>query len=107
MKELNLTEELIEKANKARTVEELLLFAKENGLELTNNEARDYFTKLNPKIGQLEDEELENVNAGGACDYKEPICKCGSKNFKTNERHGDMGLETEYTCLECGRYWLL
>jgi hypothetical protein len=47
-------------------VEELLTLAKENSVELTEEEAKDYFNQLNPKSGEISDEELENVS-GGAC----------------------------------------
>ena len=58
--------ELIEKARAAKTPEELMTLAKENGTELTEAEAASYFAQLHPKTGELSDEELDNV-AGGGC----------------------------------------
>lgn len=72
--------------------EELLTLAKENGKELTKEEAEAYFVQLN-KSGELSDEELDNV-AGGGCHNKDGrlvvtvwyncsdfTCKkCGRKN---------------------------
>ena len=58
------TPELIEKAKSAKTPEELLALAKENGIEMTAESAKAYFEQLNPKTGELADEELDNV-AGG------------------------------------------
>ena len=63
---INLTPEMIEKAKTAKTVEELLAIAKENGVEMTADEAKIYFEQLNPKSGELDDDDLDNV-AGGAC----------------------------------------
>ena len=58
--------ELISKAKQTKTPEELITLAKENGIELTEEEAKAYFARLNPKTGELSDEELDNV-AGGGC----------------------------------------
>ena len=84
--------ELLEKAKEAKSTEELLTLAKENGVELTKEEAEAYFAQLN-KSGELSDEELDNV-AGGGCHNKDGrlvvtvwyncsdfTCKkCGRKN---------------------------
>ena len=63
---LNLTPEMIEKAKGTKSAEELLALAKENGVELTEKEAATYFAQLNPKSGELDDDELDAV-AGGGC----------------------------------------
>ena len=60
------TSEMIEKAKAAKSVEELCKIAKENNVELTAEEASVYFNQLNPKVGELSDDELDNV-AGGSC----------------------------------------
>ena len=62
----NLTPEMIEKAKAAKSAEELLEIAKANGVELTAEEAATYFAQLNPKSGELDDDDLDSV-AGGAC----------------------------------------
>ena len=67
MKELY-TQELIEKIKAAASAEEIILRAKENGLELTSEEAESYFAKLQPQSREILDEELENV-AGGRGRY--------------------------------------
>lgn len=64
--ENKLTPEIIEKAKQAKSVEELLSLAKENEIELTEDEGKAYFEQLH-KSGELSDEELGNV-AGGGCD---------------------------------------
>lgn len=58
--------ELIEKAKAAKSAAELITIAKENNVEITNEEAASYFAKLNPQSGDISDEELKSV-AGGGC----------------------------------------
>ena len=62
----NLKPEMIEKAKEAKSAEELLELAKENNVEMTADEAKTYFAQLNPKSGELDDDDLDAV-AGGAC----------------------------------------
>ena len=64
---INFTPEMIEKAKTAKSAEELLEIAKANGAEMTAGEAATYFAQLNPKSGELDDDDLDNV-AGGACE---------------------------------------
>ena len=66
----NLTPEMIEMAKAARSAEELLALAKENNVEMTEDEAKTYFAQLNPKSGELNDEDLDSV-AGGGCSKSE------------------------------------
>ena len=61
----NLTPEMIEKAKVAKSAEGLLALAKENNVEMTADEAKTYFAQLNPKSGELDDDDLDAV-AGGA-----------------------------------------
>ena len=62
----NLKSEMIEKAKVAKSAEELLALAKENNVEMTADEAATYFAQLNPKSGELDDDDLDAV-AGGGC----------------------------------------
>ena len=62
----NLKPEMVEKAKVAKTAEELLEIAKANNVEMTADEATTYFAQLNPKSGELDDDDLDAV-AGGAC----------------------------------------
>lgn len=62
----NFSSEWIKKARQAKSAEELLALAGENGVEMTAEEAAAYYAKLNPAPGELADEELDNV-AGGGC----------------------------------------
>ena len=61
-----MNEEIIKKAAEARTPEELLALAKENGIELSGEQAKALFARLHPASGELADDELDAV-AGGGC----------------------------------------
>ena len=56
-------EELIAKLKEAKSADEILALAKENGIELTEEKAKELFAELNAS-GELSDEELDEV-AGG------------------------------------------
>ena len=66
----NLKPEMIEKARTAKSAEELLELAKANNVEMTADEAKTYFAQLNPKSGELNDDDLDAV-AGGGCNDDE------------------------------------
>ncbi|MDE5883548.1 MAG: Nif11-like leader peptide family RiPP precursor [Oscillospiraceae bacterium] len=79
--ENNFTLELIEQARQAESPEVILNLAKENGITLTEDEAREYFSELHgqsQKTGELSDDELDNVSGGG-CYYKDGrlVVTCG------------------------------
>ena len=78
----NFSEELIEKAKQAKSVEELLALAKENGMEMTEEQATAYYAQLSPKSGELSDEELDNVSGGGCGDPETP----GEPKFNVGDR---------------------
>lgn len=61
---MKMNNELIAKAKKTATVEELLALAKEKHMGLSEEDAKMYFELLHPKTGELSDDELDNV-AGG------------------------------------------
>ena len=65
---MKFTPEHLAKAKAAKSAEELLALAKENDVELTENEAQKYFAELH-KEGALADSELASVSGG-----------CGGKN---------------------------
>lgn len=76
---MKFTPEQIKKARTAKNAEELLTFAKEDGVELTGDEARKRFAELS-------DNELDNVS-GGCGEPEKPIytamiCdNCGCNTF--------------------------
>lgn len=61
---MEMNNELIARAKKAKSSEELMALAKENGEELTEESAKEYFERLNSKTGELSDSELDNVSGG-------------------------------------------
>ena len=61
---MEFSKELLTKAKSAENSAALLALAKENGMELTQEEADAYFAELH-KTGELSDDELENVTGGG------------------------------------------
>ena len=58
------TKELLDKAKTAESAEALQALARENGIEMSAEEAESYFAELH-KSGELSDDELENVSGGG------------------------------------------
>ena len=116
----NLKPEMIEKAKEAKSAEELLELAKENNVEMTADEAATYFAQLNPKSGELDDDDLDAV-AGGAGGCGDPTnkdlfpegskmrckkgpCVCGNNVWIAVYGSGIMAREyISPTCSTCGR----
>lgn len=100
--ENKLTPELIEKTKQAKSAEELIALAKENEIELSEDDAKAYLEQLN-KSGELSDDELDNV-AGGGCYTDDgqlvitPVYSC--KRFKSGE---NIDLPHQcFFCMYCG-----
>jgi predicted ribosomally synthesized peptide with nif11-like leader len=66
----NLTPELIAKAKAAKSSEDLIVLAKANHIELTEDEAKTYWAQLNEN-GAISDEELDLVAGGCGTDGEE------------------------------------
>ena len=73
---MKLTQKIIEKAKAAESAEELLSIAKENGIDMTADEAKTYFEQLN--ANSLDDDLLEGV-AGGWLIFHEDALGHGKK----------------------------
>ena len=82
--------ELIAKAKQAKTPEELMSLAKENGIEMTEESAKAYFEQLHPKTGELTDDELDNI-AGGGCHTKDGRLVVSAMNYCEEWRCKDDG----------------
>lgn len=100
------SKELIAKASTAANPEELLLLAGENGIELTPEQAAEYYEALH-KSGELSDDELGNV-AGGKCqtifdeDPETKVCpECGgiARLYYRSAKKG--GHKPSYRCESC------
>jgi predicted ribosomally synthesized peptide with nif11-like leader len=76
----NFNVEMIEKAKTAKSADELLKIAKENGINLTFDEANTYFAQFNSTSDELSDDELVNVSGG---------CNNSSVNEEDNDNYED------------------
>lgn len=105
-------DKMIEKAKTAKSAEELQILAKENGYELTEEQAKAYYEHFNVKEGELSDDELDNVSGGSCyasdgrmittllndCDGKHFVCKvCGSSELVLQQNFDAY----YYTCVNC------
>ena len=91
---------LILKAKEAKSVEELIAIAKENNVELTEEDAKKYFEQLNAKKGELPDDELDCVAGGGCLAEEERYCpNCQTRLEMRGSCHG---LYIFYQCNNCG-----
>ena len=84
------TPELIEKAKAAKSAEDILAIAKENGIALSEDEAKTYFERLNTS-GELSDDELDSV--AGGCG---PFTSCPNCGRNIAMKDG------KYYCRNCG-----
>ena len=66
---MNVSKELLKKAKTAKSAEELLELAKAENIELTAEQAKEYFATIHAS-GELSDEELDNVSGGCGRDYE-------------------------------------
>lgn len=98
---MSLDRNLFTKAKEVKNIEELIALAKENGVELTEEKAKDYFAKFQLKNGELADDELDNV-AGGNCNpYGDACPKCGCSKVD-KKLIPDKGYA--WCCAECGEF---
>ena len=75
----NFTPELIAKAKATKSAEELLELAKENGIELTEEEAKTCFEQLHTN-GAVSDDDLDAVAGGGSlCAFFEAFFRLKTK----------------------------
>lgn len=66
---MSIPTEILEKAKKAESTQELIDIVKDNGIEFDHEEADAYFDLLHGSAGELSDDELNDVS-GGACHKK-------------------------------------
>ena len=119
---MNLSNELIEKAQAAKSAEELLQMAKEENIDMTAEEAAHAFAELH-KTGELSDDELDNVAGGCEDEIPEPkysvgdmvvssrgfpchTCNC-YRDFQITGVHRSPDGKHTYSiaCPECGEKW--
>ena len=97
-----MNQELVNKARKAESVEELLALAKENGIELTNEQAKEYFAQLNPPKGELSDDELVDVSGGGCGESKVKYCPNCNSELRMVGDGVTHNMRFYYLCDSCG-----
>ena len=98
-----MNQELIIKAKAAKSVEELLELAKASNVELSEEQAKEYFAKLNPTKGELSDDELDDVSGGGCGESKTKYCpNCNSELRMISEGTGNFSMKFYYLCDACG-----
>ena len=98
-----MNEEMIAKAREAKSVEELLELAKASNVELSEEQAKEYFAKLNPTKGELSDDELDDVSGGGCGESKTKYCpNCNSELRMISEGTGNFSMKFYYLCDSCG-----
>lgn len=112
--ENNITQEFLDKADAANSVEELISFAKENEIDISEEEAKMLFDKIHAESGELSDDELEDVSGGlrsrgklivtafkkiGTC-WKCKKCGGGINNKLDTHRCPNDNLTTP-NCLNC------
>ena len=89
--------ELKKKAREAGSAEELLALAKENGKEITSEQAEEYYERLHA-AGELSDEELDNVAGGGCSDNVNATDGCHNTRFAPK---GDRYTNLCQDCIYC------
>ena len=103
-----MNKEIISKAREAESAEELLAMAKENDIELTGEQAKEYYDRLHAS-GELADDELDSVSGG--CDKigLGNVCpKCGSRDYYGTDEYyfwtyRGMPMKKYYKqCKDCG-----
>ena len=98
-----MNQELITKAKAAKSVEELLELAKASNVELSEEQGKEYFAKLNPTKGELSDDELDDVSGGGCGESKTKYCpNCNSELRMMSEGTGNFSMKFYYLCDSCG-----
>ena len=86
---IGLTEEQIAKVKACKNQEELLALAKQEGIELN-------------------DEQLEAVNGGMCTSTPDFVCpQCGSKKIKTRYNENSIAEWWNNTCQNCGYIWIV
>ena len=99
----NLTPELIAKAKVAKSAEELFNLAKENGIKITEEEAKTYFAQLNAN-DDISDDELDAVAGGGSCPSGDEEDDASSGVNKVTCLHCQGTVSRSFTkCPWCGK----
>ena len=86
---MKLTQEIIEKAKAAESAEELLSIAKENGVDMTADEAKTYFEQIN--ANSLDEDLLEGVAGGMLILHKDALGSGKQEDNRDGNKKGQCG----------------
>ena len=70
---IEITQEMVMKAMQCETAEDLIAFAKSEGIELTKEEAEAFLAELDDV--ELDDKTLKNVAGGDSCYGEDNECR--------------------------------
>ncbi len=95
---------ILEKARKAGSVDELIALGRENGIDLNEKDAAAYYDALD-KSGEIDDDDLDSVS-GGACYTDDGYLKTTiGHSCKYYERQSGVNPSAlDNTCYAC-KYW--
>ncbi len=103
---IQFTPEMMEKIKACKSAQELFELAKENGFELSKEEAEKQFADIN-KTGDISDEELGNVSGGG-CSGEVPLVQkcvnCQLQGVRWERLYPDHPYG-HFVCPRCGNEW--
>ena len=85
-----MTEEMMRKAKEAKSVEELIALAKDNGIELSKEKAEEVYGKLHCN-GEMSEDEIDIVSGGG----------CGKESTPSFQGTWVSGYELSSSCPVC------
>ena len=78
---MQISDELKKKAMTAKNAEELLGMAEENHIEMTLEQASNYYSSMHTE-GKISDDELDNVAGGCGSNEETYVCPiCGSTHW--------------------------
>ena len=92
---------LIEKARKVKSVDELITLAKDNGVELPLEEANKIFSEIK-EYGEIKDDDLDKVSGGGCYRHDGYLYTTIGYGCEHYEERGSFGVAG--TCCRC-KYW--
>ncbi len=99
--------ELLRKAKETKTMEEFMALLSQNDIEIDEDEAGKIFALLNSEDA-LNDDELDNISAGGCSSGKKSDCtvicpECSSELKVSGSTNAfSMNLFRTAACLRCG-----
>lgn len=103
---MKIDDQMMKKAMEMKNKEEFCAFVKEQGIGVTDQEIDTVWDRLHAKKNELSDDDLDQVNGGGACGNS-----LDSSHPKCTSCHGELRCYTSntvaqydmYQCTKCGK----